>query len=123
MKLATFSALSFETFLRTFARANVLARWPGESSGKGAAFPLRQARRRAEILRRRFVGGRLVILLGLRTASAFGLSVGYFRRVRVGRAVAVVVPHPSGVNRWYNERANLRRMRAFMRAAARGAGR
>ncbi len=76
------------------------------------------ALRRAEMLARRFVRDRFVVLLGLRVGRAFGLTAAtYFERVQFGRATVVVVPHPSGVNRWYNSAANVRRMRRFMREA------
>lgn len=97
--------------------------WPGESHGKGAAFPIVAARVRAEAVARRFVFDRAVVLLGKRAARAFGIrEPEYFRPVSrmEWRATVFVVPHPSGVNRWYNERRNVRRMRRFMTAIAKG---
>lgn len=106
--------------MRVFARSNVLSAWPGASCVKGAAFPLGQARIRAALLSRRFVRGRTVVLLGFRTARAFGVRGGYFTRVRIRGADVVVVPHPSGVNRWFNDPDNVTKMRRFMRSLVRG---
>lgn len=117
-RLAALSGCSPAAFARAFDRTNVLYAWPG-AAGKGAAFPMTAARRRARAIRSRFVRGRMVILLGLRTAAAFGVRVGYFEPVRFGQSDVVVVPHPSGINRWYNDAHNVRRMRAFMRSIAR----
>ena len=114
-RLAEFADLSVAEFRRRVARANLLGAWPGASGPKGATFPLAEARSRAVGLRRRFVGGRTVVLLGKRVGSAFRVSTDYFEPIVVGRARIVVVPHPSGVNRWYNEPSNVARMRAFMR--------
>lgn len=60
-----------------------------------------------------------MLLAGKRVASAFGLDEEYLADPVAfpigGRPVAVhVVPHPSGVNRWWNEPANRERARAFL---------
>lgn len=117
--MAALSGLSFDEFLRTFDRANLLPLWPGPSGRKGAAFPVVAARLLADRMIGRFRFDRTVVLLGKRTAAAFGLSVGYFEPVMIGRATVLVVPHPSGVNRWFNEPANVRRMARFMRRIVR----
>lgn len=58
---------------------------------------------------------RVVLLLGHRVATAFGAANVYFMEQHVGtRAKVYVLPHPSGVNRWWNEPANLNTMREFM---------
>lgn len=122
-RLAGFCSLSAREFGSTFDRANVLATWPG-SAGKGSAFPLALARERAAALRRRFRGGRTVILLGRRVARAFGLAEQhYFEPVWVGRSPVFVVPHPSGVNAWFNDPAHARQMRMFLAVLVRAEGR
>jgi len=120
-RLAALSGLSFEAFKDRCARVNLLPAWAGRA-GKGSAFSVVVARYRAQSLRRRFVAGRTVILLGHRVARAFGISAAYFSEVHVEAARVVVVPHPSGVNRWYNEVRNARKMAAFMRRVVRGRG-
>jgi uracil-DNA glycosylase len=119
-RLAALCGLDLQDYARTFARANVLERWPGKL-GKGDAFDLPTARLRAALLRRRFVGGRLVVLLGLRTARAFGLPAAYLTPARVACANVVVLPHPSGINRWWNDPENVRRATRFLRRLAREA--
>lgn len=119
-RLARLSGLDLQDYARRFARANVLEQWPGKLD-KGDAFDLPAARARAAILRRRFRGGRLVVLLGHRTALAFGLRSAYLQRHRVSCANVVVLPHPSGINRWWNEPENVRRASSFLRRAARQA--
>lgn len=120
-KLAEFAGLTGPEFRRVFARMNLLQRWPG-SAGKGTRWDAAEARRLAtEARRSRFVGRRTVLLLGWRVAAAFEVRVeGYFVQACCGGATAIVVPHPSGVNRWYNEPANRKRMVRFMRRVARG---
>lgn len=120
-RLAALCGLELQDYRRAFARANVLERWPGRLA-KGDAFDLPAARQRAALLRRRFVGGRLVVLLGRRTARAFGLDSAYFLPQRVACANVVVLPHPSGVNRWWNEPKNLARAARFLRRAAKHGG-
>lgn len=119
-RLAKLCGLDLQDYARRFARANVLEQWPGRLT-KGDAFDLPTARLRACVLRRRFVGGRLVVLLGRRTALAFGLRCAYLQPERVACANVVVLPHPSGINRWWNEPENVRRASSFLRRAARQA--
>lgn len=118
-KLASYAGLSLDEFLRTFDRVNVLTKYPGPAPSNGAAFPSKRARQRATDLRRRFFRGRRVVLLGRRAASAFGVKADYFDQVNVFGAEVVVVPHPSGINRWYNKPSNVAKMRRFMRQLAR----
>lgn len=116
-RLADLCGCSLDEFLAAFDRENVLKRYPG-SAGKGAAFDLAPATRRATALKDRFRRKRTVLLLGYRAAKAFGIRSRYFEPVKVSRATVVVVPHPSGINRWYNEPKNRRRMGRFLRRLA-----
>lgn len=87
--------------------ANVLARWPGRS-GRGSAFRLTQyARRNAlKTLASAPVGAR-ALLLGKRVASLVGFADQcYFEWQPVGGLLVAVVPHPSGVNHWWNDPSN-----------------
>ena len=126
-------------FVRRTTHVNLLEDYPGPA-GKGSAFPIVEtrlsARRLVDVLAAgpRFTdsgtctakwafGGRLfalpslVILCGARVGQAFGLGdAEYFRRHRprdMG-CPAVVVPHPSGVNRWWNDAANEDSARRFL---------
>lgn len=94
-----------------YRAVNLLHHWPGPSS-KGSAFPIEQARARASRLR--LVDGS--ILLGRRVARAFCLEREPFLewlQLRPGVRVAVV-PHPSGISHWWNDRGNVERARAFL---------
>jgi uracil-DNA glycosylase len=115
-RLADLAGLSFEEFRRSFARENVLDYWPG-TDGKGAVFPRDEAKAVAERLASRIRRQRrTVVLLGRRVSFAFGLGgAAYFQRIVFGYARVVVLPHPTGINRWYNSPANREQVRRFFR--------
>jgi hypothetical protein len=94
---------------------NVLRAYPGPEGDKGDAFPLDEARRASARLYRR-LKGRRVLVAGKRVAAAFGMRAEYLEWVdHEAGFEAVVIPHPSGVNRWWNEPKNRRRFRRFAR--------
>lgn len=101
-------------------RVNLLDRYPG-SAGKGARFPIAPARGAAERLLYAVPEADL-LLVGGRVASAFGLRrfeydwLEFFERE--GRSFAVV-PHPSGIVRWWNEPENRRAAELFADEVAR----
>lgn len=89
---------------------NLLAEFPGKS-GKGDAFPIALARARAARMR---LGGE-VVLLGRHVARAFGAQGAPFLEwFDLRGAWAAVVPHPSGVNHWWNDPANTNRAAVFL---------
>lgn len=102
---------------------NLLAEYPGPArSGKGDAFP----RSRAAAGARRLapsLAGRRAVLLGRAVAGAFRLpgDVPFLTwveaEVRGVRISVAVVPHPSGVNTWWNDAGNRRCARRFLRGA------
>lgn len=95
-----------------FELVNLLPAYPGRA-GKGSGFDRELARARAaEIAATR--GDRLLILVGHRVAAAFGLDGDYL----VERDGAIVFPHPSGINRFWNDPANVTRARRVLRSAA-----
>lgn len=97
---------------RDFASVNLLPRWPGKH-GKGDAFDLKRARRAAARIERAHRGG-LLVLAGHNVARAFRIRSSYFEIVPTRRGwLAVVIPHPSGINRWWNEPVNRRRAGQF----------
>ena len=92
-------------------RINVLDRFPGKA-GKGDAFPLPEARERAD----RFdLRGRRVVFVGKNVARVFRCRADYLDTHTHRGAVATVIPHPSGVNRWYNDPGNCRKLSVFLR--------
>jgi uracil-DNA glycosylase len=105
-----------EELLENVDALNLLPRWPGKAtkSSKGDLFPLRRAK--GEAFRLRFdTGG--VILLG-RVGKAFGfnkvapLTVGMLHVV--GQRV-ILLPHPSGVNLWWEDRDNVEEARRALK--------
>ena len=63
-----------------------------------------------------------LILLGRKVCSAFELEspewLGWYRSAIHGRMIAV--PHPSGLNRWYNDSENVQRATRLLSAVASG---
>lgn len=119
-RLAVCCGLPYDEFLERFERVNLL-RVRQDTKEKGfefdAAAAAHVAWQMAAPLSTQFAfhEGRTVLLLGKRVAAAFGADTRYFERQRIGtRAEVYVLPHPSGVNRWWNDEANQRRMVEFM---------
>lgn len=118
-RLAELAGVPFKEWLAATDRFNVLDRWPGRGP-KGDAFPRDLALLGAGRLLP-IVSGRRVLFLGHRVAGAFRLSDEYlrWREWRVGPYAfeAAVFPHPSRVNRWWNDPENEKRAARFLRAA------
>lgn len=89
---------------------NLLDRWPGKA-GKGDAFPMRKAKKAAKNLE---LDG-VVLFAGKGVAQAFGHVGLYFEWGTIGPAKIATIPHPSGVNRWWNDPANVARASEFLR--------
>lgn len=113
---------------RSFDPWNLLPAYPGPAGeGHGAAFPLDQATKRWERVSH-LLAGRVVVLLGARLA---GLVLGNtrVRRPEVwayrwqvlplegGPAAVAAIPHPSGLNRVYNDEGERRRAGRVLREA------
>ena len=120
-RLALLCGMGVGEFLDAFDRVNLLDRWPGRD-GKGDHFPLAAARLAASRMARS-LRGRRVVLVGARVASAFSLEAEPFRVADALGATVSVSPHPSGINHFWNDAANVRRARRFWRRLAQEAGR
>lgn len=95
---------------------NLLDRWPGKSGRcKGCRFPMRLARRRAPLVRELFAGYRVVVVLGAATARALDLDGEPLGWCKLDGAWLGKLPHPSGVNHWWNVALNQRRAAEFAR--------
>ena len=101
------------------SRRNLFEKYPGKC-GKGAKFDVPTAR---ELVRQIHAEGILygtnLLIVGRRTAKAFG----YERHPLLTwhRALAynfAIVPHPNGVNRWWNDEVNEGLGKAFLRRVA-----
>ena len=124
--LAELMGTTQEQMLKDHDFINVLDYWPGAGI-KGDKFPIPEAKvaakRKLEQLR-----GRTVVLLGHNVARAFCCerfrymewyeirSPENFEDVVV--PLLTVVPHPSGVNRWYNREENRMVAGKFLRTLA-----
>jgi hypothetical protein len=100
-----------------FDAVNLLDRWPGRAANGGDLFPIGEAREAAlSIGRRGVIDDRpFVLLAGHNVAGAFGVRVPYLTWERFDCGVPVaVIPHPSGLNRWWNKPANRERARRFI---------
>lgn len=118
-RLAALCGIPFEAFLAGFERSNLLADWPGEAQGKGDRFVgLPVARALAERYRRASYRRRVVVL-GFKTAAAFGLTGPALAFFPHWEGWFAFCPHPSGVSTWWNVRANEERARKFWTALAR----
>lgn len=112
--------LTHDALLERHDHVNLLNKFPGKgdsSHPKGDAFPMAKARIAAKRLRPR-LAGRHVILVGDNVRAAFGFKrLGWFKpqvvELRRGSTKIVVVPHTSGVCRWWNDRSNMDEARRF----------
>lgn len=120
-RLADLSGLTLDEYLRATKRLNLFQQWHG-AAGKGSAFPLDEAREAAFAVRlKHFRMGQRVLLLGKRVASAFGMrQPDYLKWYEVGGVQVAVIPHPSGINRWYNSESNRWKLCRFLAEHIRG---
>lgn len=118
--LAELAEVDEKVLADLFVFRNVLDYYPGpRTSGKGDAFPLDEARASARRLMDEWVWGDTVLFAGMQVAKAFEFKeVSYFKWGEpVAGVQAAIVPHPSGINRFWNEARNKTRARGFWRAA------
>jgi len=106
------------TLKRHYDLDNLLEEYPGRA-GKGAAFPVDVARQVAE-QRRDEWHGKVMILLGARMKRVFFTQrvpfYEWFWWPYYGTSVAAI-PHPSGLNRAYNEQSHKDRARLILQQA------
>jgi len=120
-ELCSLFGCTMSDYLHKTVRLNVLHAWPGKA-GKGDRFPKAAAKVRARKVASTF-NGRQVLFVGLATAEAFGVDhdaltwQSYGWRMARGWSTfkAAIVPHPSGINRWWNSARHRRAARRFMR--------
>lgn len=115
-KIAGFQG-DLKGYLKHFETTNLLDKYPGRAAGaKGDLFPKDEARRRAEQIEPTF-RGRRVIFVGYNVAHAFGHDLSIFQWFSwLAPDLAyryAVIPHPSKVNHFWNDKANVRRAVRF----------
>lgn len=76
---------------------------PMDRAGKGRAFPPKAARANADAILKAEPGRERFVLAGKRVAAAFRVRAAYFQVVERDGKSFMAVPHPSGINRWWNE--------------------
>ncbi len=117
-RLAAYAGLTFEEFLARTERVNLLD-VRQDTAEKGFTFDHTKAVEQARKIIASLEPNRHVILLGKRVARAVGCMKDYFEPCHLENNITLyVVPHPSGINRWYNDPANQNMMERFMHAAA-----
>lgn len=105
--------LGVEDASRAFETVNAASRWTGKQ-GKGDRFAPSEEDLIA--VRGRMLPGRKVLVLGRAAAKALGVGrARYLDITRAFQAEVMVVPHPSGVNRWWNDPRNVERAKAAVR--------
>lgn len=95
-RLATILSMSESVYMRTFARVNLCSGSWNTRLAKASALGVLSTASRA---------GVSIVLLGSRVCKSFGVAFEPFAEVRVGDVQAVVLPHPSGRCRIWNDAA------------------
>lgn len=103
-KLARLLGILPAHFVNRYARINLNSEWIGKV-GKGDVFDLAEGRRAAAVL----LQGSWThyVLLGKQVAKSFDVREGFLETVHHGRKHFFILPHPSGINRWWNEPENV----------------
>jgi hypothetical protein len=110
--------ISREEYLRRFKRVNLLDSYPG-SAGKGDRFDFHRGRQRAEDLLDEWADCdyHTIVLLGWNVHACFAKYCfhiqSYFECDYFGNLTFYVHPHPSGLNRWWNDSNNVEAARRF----------
>lgn len=118
-RLRLCAGLTLKEYVAAFERRNLFDVFPGEAL-HGDAFPKHEAYARAAAMTPWILArfGR-VIFVGANVADAFGFVGDMFDwRSWIPPVIGARIPHPSGVNLWWNEPHNAKRVGAFLRAAA-----
>lgn len=115
-KLARIFGCPFSVYLRC-ERINLNNEWLGRHRNGSDRFSVNEGKKVAEILLSK-AGKSKYILLGRHVARCFGFG---WKPLTVGNIAGkrfLLVPHPSGLNRWWNHKANVveakRALRRFL---------
>ncbi|MEO5334227.1 MAG: hypothetical protein H7839_19610 [Magnetococcus sp. YQC-5] len=105
--------MDVDSFSIAFERLYLIPLHPGRNLG-GDNFPARLVREGVARIGR-IIAGRTVVLVGKKTASAFGIDhVAPFEWVQSTGASMAWVPNPCGINTWWNDPDNKRAGAAFL---------
>jgi uracil-DNA glycosylase len=117
-KIARLAGMSYNELIA--CRRRHLNPHYGRKSGKGDAFDHAKGYvNAADVL----LDWRVerIVLLGKNVARCFGFrDLPFLAEIRIYGRRFLIFPHPSGVNRWWNERQNEQRARQFLQRFLRG---
>lgn len=121
-RIAELFGISNWWYVQNTQRFNILPKWMGKS-GKGDLFPMPLARQNARRMRYS-LGGCRVLFIGIQVAAAFDVTHKPLRWKNYPIAAdhnesfrCAILPHPSGVNHWWNDICNRADAADFMRRA------
>lgn len=117
-KLAAMFGCTYEEYLAMSQRFNILPEWPGRKGKKGDKFPKVIARINAQRMEYSFAWC-TVLFLGIQVGRMFRFPGKPLKWARIPRPSgnfyqAAVLPHPSGINRWWNYQENKTHAVKFM---------
>lgn len=92
-------------FIKCYARINLNSEWIGKDGGKGDVFDLAEGKVTAKVLLRG--SWTRYVLLGKKVAECFDVKGEFLQTVDHGEKHFFLLPHPSGINRWYNDVENV----------------
>lgn len=110
VRLASLLGVEWHHFVCMFDRVNLVQEWPGKS-GRGDRFPRARGTISAqEMTLNGALDNRKTVFLGKEVARCFGFSTMTYLEVLTGEPglEMLLLPHPSGVNRWWNDPKNVR---------------
>lgn len=99
-------------FINRYARINLNAQWIGKA-GKGDVFDIAEGYTSTKVLLRG--SWTHYVLLGQKVAQCFGIKSDPCTAVEAINKHFLLLPHPSGINRWWNDAENRSRASAKMR--------
>lgn len=118
--LAGLVGIEVDQLLEQTERMNLLNYWPGSDGKGGSAFPIAAGRAGFYAMLHRF-GGRRVIFMGRAADAALPDHQPYFQwelqQHGATKFTAARFPHPSGLNRLWNQREIREKAGAFLRQA------
>ncbi len=121
-RLANLAGLRLDHYMELFERRNLL-QVRQDTAAKGFEFDEKAAAIEAVTMRNLyFKDGRVIVLLGKRVAKAFGVKEVYFIQQQYHGPDIRVMPHPSSVNRFWNDLANVKQAEEFMQGIVRRIG-
>ena len=116
-KLHKLTGLSLEDYFKKYERTNLLRDFPGATPGGGDRWPLQEARAAARALVPS-LKGRRVLFIGRNVSRAFMYGGGfeYFHLYyqEEDDFTFAIVPHTSGVSRFYNDPVNVASAQKFL---------